>query len=158
MTFEDYAYSACRALVSVLVFSVSYILYCLEYLHSVFPGLMNLIYALVALYFIYSVARRMLRFWVNVFISTIKIVFYVTIVMVLVAIYFRGINGFINYDLVLLKNFVVSFWTEPPVEYSRVLKVSYSIDESALNDFFNKVQEKADGVNWEDVLRRAMGN
>ncbi|GBL49114.1 hypothetical protein CJJ07_000242 [Candidozyma auris] len=110
MSFTAYdalAFAGSRA-IDVLVFAMSNIIMALGYFFVNYPQASTLAISLVAIYITYKMFRRILRFFVNVVLTMIKLTTVSLVLLMLLAVYVRGFERFFTKDIYFIKELLFS--------------------------------------------------
>lgn len=95
-------------LIDVVAILLSNIILAVGYAFVHFPNASTLVVALLAVYIIYKTLRRIVRFWLNMFITMVKLTVFSVVIFVLLAVYVRGFNRFFTKDIYFIKELLAS--------------------------------------------------
>lgn len=101
------AYAGLR-LIDLIALVLSKVILLTAYAFANYPNASTLALSLVFVYIIYKTLRRMVKFWLGIFLFFFKFTMYVLIVLTLLAVYVRGFKRFFTKDLIYLKDLLTS--------------------------------------------------
>lgn len=106
MDFSDILAFVGLTLVTLLAFVLRYVILLVGYGLAEFPQVTTFIFALGAIYVAYKVAKRMVKFWIGLIITTVKTVFVLSLVLLGLAVYIRGFQRFFHRDIYFLGSMI----------------------------------------------------
>ncbi|KAK6461234.1 hypothetical protein DFJ63DRAFT_337134 [Scheffersomyces coipomensis] len=136
--------------VTIFVFLLRNSIILFKYGYTNYPEVTAVIILLVAVYIVYKLLSRIVRFWINLFITAVKIILVIMIIAVAFTIYLRGFQRLINHDLPLLAEFlshnIHHLFTTDNNNLNNSFKNNSSSSSSTIaSSFFNSLFEKVSG-------------
>lgn len=102
MEFGDILTFLGKLLVTCLALALRNVITAVEYGFVQYPQISRVVFIMVAIYLAYKIARRMIRFWIALIISTIKTILIMVVLVLCFAIYLRGFHRFFSRDIYYL--------------------------------------------------------
>lgn len=133
-----------KILVSILAYAFTAAINTFQYCNVQFPTATNYVTLAVLVYVAYKFIRRMIRVWIRLIYSLIKIAFFGTLALVCFAIYLRGFHRFFTRDIYGIKAWFQSSGAGP-VDWAHYAQ-KYALILSAPNKDFDFLKKSA--LDW----------
>ncbi|KAK6198580.1 uncharacterized protein RJT21DRAFT_122153 [Scheffersomyces amazonensis] len=105
---SDILHTIASIIVSLIVYTLRLLFILLNYSYSTYPEITSFIILLIVVYVAYKFIKRIVTFWINMFLTTVKVLFTLTLIAIAFSIYIRGWDRLIAHDLPLLKELFLS--------------------------------------------------
>ncbi|KAK6453904.1 uncharacterized protein RJT20DRAFT_64246 [Scheffersomyces xylosifermentans] len=108
MEFSELLASLGSVLVTSLAFFLRNTISLSVYAYQTHPQATSIVFAVIGAFLLYKVVIRIIRMWINIFITALKTIFVLATIVVLFVIYLRGWNRLVNADIPYLWKLIKS--------------------------------------------------
>lgn len=144
---------ALRKAVDLFVWAVSFLLFLLQVANANYPQATLVVVLVVGAYVAYLVLKRVIRTWISILVATVKFVAVLAVVVVVVAVYSRGVGRFVNQDVPNLVSLWNSDWRR--TFYGTVAGQAFNFSpKDEYEEYFQYANDhfrEGDGIKWDAV-------
>lgn len=119
---SDILVTVLAAAVWLLLAALHYGLLAFSYLLANYPQASSFLSGLVLLYVAYKLVARLVRFWYGMVVAAVKTAFFVSLVVLCVAVYLRGWK-FVSHDLPFLRDTLTEFVADSDTAKPKYLRM-----------------------------------
>lgn len=103
---QEISVALARTGMDILAVVLSFTVYVLGTAASTFPNATGVLITIFGLYICYKMFKKIVRFWIGLFITTLKLLLALLVFTVCLAVYVRGFNTFVSVDLRHISEFL----------------------------------------------------